>query len=109
MRLRDLSDRLLHWNERLVSALASWVETYSCFWTVFIVTMLPLFWHGATVVVQYASSGVFQAVALPALAIVGVKQGVLTRRQAQEQHDAMAQMMRELHEMQAELHIRIGA
>ena len=86
MRLRDLSDRLI-----LGSAAA--LESAACVYAFFVIPLVPLLWPATLSVVQFVSSGVLQLVALPVLAVAGEMQGARTRREAEEQHAEMRDLL----------------
>ena len=100
--LRRTSDRLILWT-------AATLGSSACVYLFFLFPLIPLLWPATLDVVQFVSSGVLQLVALPVLAVAAGIEGMRTRAQAREQHDAMIEMMREIREMHAELHAKLNA
>lgn len=96
-------------NRRIVLTSAAALGSSACVYTFFIFPLIPLLWPDTLNVVQFVSSGVLQLVALPVLAVAGDIQGRRTRQQSQEQHDAIMQILREVHAMHAELHAELDA
>ena len=77
-------------NERIAEAAAAVINSMWTFWLLLFVTLAPLAWPTLMPAEQYASSAVFQAVALPLLGVSGAVQSRqlmrLLRRIAEKVH-----------------------
>jgi hypothetical protein len=86
------------------------------FWTCLVFSLLPLKWPSTLAVVQYASSGVLQLIALPLLGVGTILAARASDKLGAEQHAAVMEtvkdmriLMDEIHQMHKELHAKLGA
>lgn len=74
------------------------------FWFCLILTLLPLKWPVTMPFVQYFSSGVLQLCALPLLGVGTLLAARASDRLAKEQHDAVMDTVKAMHELMREVH-----
>lgn len=89
-------------NDWLGDKLAFWLATMACFWLIFALVIVPLFFqrpHDLVGWVQYIVQSFFQGVALPVLAFVSRIQGDRQERILKETHDAEMEEIQELKEI----------
>lgn len=80
------------------------LATSACVWAFLGLSLLPTVWTKTLAVVQFASSGVLQLVALPVLGVQNKIESANLAKQMQEQHDATIEILKEVHQMHKELH-----
>jgi hypothetical protein len=86
-------------NQWLAFRLAGALATMVCFYVVLFVVLLPLLWQrpeNPILWIIFLSSTVFQAAALPILAVVAKQQGDKSERLLQETHDVVMAELKEL-------------
>lgn len=86
-------------NDLLGDRMAFGLATMTCFWIVFWLVILPLFWQRPTDLVgwvQYIVQSFFQGIALPVLAFVARIQGDKQERLLKETHDAIMSVLEDI-------------
>jgi hypothetical protein len=81
-----------HFNDWLGNKLAIFLSTMLCFYLIFALVMVPLFFQHPTDLVgwvQYIVQSIFQGVALPILGYVAMKAGENQERVLNETHDTV--------------------
>ncbi|MDD2878790.1 MAG: hypothetical protein PHZ23_16355 [Acidiphilium sp.] len=94
-------------NEWLALRMSAIFATMWCFWVVEIVVLLPLVWPRSLPFVQFVSSGWFQAIALPLLAVSGVIIGRKADARAEADHQAIMELVAALHDKHDALNAKI--
>ena len=85
-------DPLKRLNDWLGDKLALWLSTMGCFYVIFALVVVPLFFQhpvGLVAWVQYVVQSIFQGVALPVLGYVARVAGEKQKRVTNETHDAV--------------------
>ena len=88
-------------NAQLSQRAADFLCSMECFWLIEALVLLPLIFPGTLAVVQFVSSGWFQAVALPLLGASGVLAAQRVMVTIQETHDAVIAELRLVQESHA--------
>ncbi|HQT66297.1 MAG TPA: hypothetical protein PLC74_01700 [Acetobacteraceae bacterium] len=78
--------------------------TMGFFWFCLVFSLIPLKWPATMPFVQYASSGVLQLIALPLLGVGTILAARSSDKLAKEQHDAVIETVRDMHELMTEIH-----
>ena len=81
-----------NFNERLGNNLAIWLSTMGCFYLIFALVIVPLFFsapQGFLAWVQYLVQSVFQGIALPVLGFVAKNVGESQEKILLETHDTV--------------------
>jgi len=114
--LTNLKQKLAWLDDQIAIRANAVFATMGFFWFCLILTLIPLKWPAVMPVLQYASSGVLQLIALPLLGVGTILAARASDQLAKEQHDAVMEtvnsmrlMMAELHQLHLDLHIKIGA
>ena len=101
-------------NVWLADRMARFMQSMLCFWLIEILVLVPLAAPQFLPEVQFISSGWFQAIALPVLAVYGALSAAEIMTLIRETHDTVMAMHKEhqaeiaaLHEKQNALHAHI--
>lgn len=97
-------------NDWLGDRLAIFLSTMGCFYLIFALVIVPLFFqHPYDLVgwVQYIVQSIFQGVALPILGYVSKKAGDNQEKVLNETHDMVMEELKELKQMHQELSERV--
>ncbi|MDD2878698.1 MAG: hypothetical protein PHZ23_15885 [Acidiphilium sp.] len=94
-------------NEWLAIHLSEMFATMLAFYLFTVLALLPLAWPAAMPYVQFISSGVLQLIALPLLAVSGVIIGRKADARAEADHQAIMELVADLHAKHDALHAKI--
>jgi hypothetical protein len=95
-------------NAKIAVGMNKAFATMAFFYVCFALSLLPLRWPDSMPFVQYLSSGVLQLIALPLLGVGTVLASQDSFKQNKEQHDAVMELLAELHERQAQATSRMN-
>ena len=91
-------------NDWLAIRLSSVFATMGFFWFCLLLSLLPLKWPETMQAVQFVSSGVLQLIALPLLAVSGVIIGRKAEARAEQDHEALMELVQALHDKHDAIH-----
>lgn len=88
----------------LALRLSSWFSSMGCFWLFNALAFLPILFPLSLPYVQFVSSGWLQLVALPLLAVSGVIIGKEAEIRAEQDHQAIMELVNALHDKHDRIH-----
>lgn len=102
--LKTITSKIASVNDKIAIYSNKLFATMAFFYFCLIFSLLPLKWPIIMPVVQYASSGVLQLVALPLIGVGTILAARESDRAAKEQHDAVIEILDDVRKMIAEVH-----